>query len=113
MNLRHSVVFDIHKGPSINISFHFSVYSLRLNSPHNYLKETESREFRPLVFHQTIPSRFRISLRIRREINEYVLFRAMPHSDGLFYRICMKTNTVCVVPCYAAKRWTMVQRYVA
>jgi hypothetical protein len=51
-------------------------------------------------FLQTIPSRslihalkcFRILLRIRREINENVLSRAMRHSAGLFSRICMKTN---------------------
>jgi hypothetical protein len=54
------------------------------------LKETVSRDFRPLVFfHQTIPSRplihilkyFRILLRIRLDINEYVLSRAMPSYD--------------------------------
>jgi hypothetical protein len=58
------------------------------------LKETVSRDFRPLVFslNNTVPSRslihalkyFRISLRIRREINEYVLPRAMQYSVDFF-----------------------------
>jgi hypothetical protein len=56
------------------------------------LKETVSRDFRPLVFSSNNPTRGRIhalkyfltSLQIRRDIYEHVWSCAMPHSAGLF-----------------------------
>jgi hypothetical protein len=51
---------------------------------HRSLKETVSRDFRPRVFHQTIPTRPLIYalkyFRIRRDINENVWSSAMRHS---------------------------------
>jgi hypothetical protein len=63
----------------------------RPSSQRPQIKETLSSDFRPPVFkNQTIPSRslihalkyFRTSLRIRRDVNKYVLSRAMRHSAG-------------------------------
>jgi hypothetical protein len=71
-------------------------------------KGTVSRDFRPLVFfHQKIPPRplihalkyFRIFLRIRRDMNEYVWSRAMSHSAWHF---CIEF----VCRRYVAWRWT-------
>jgi hypothetical protein len=70
---------------------------------HNYiaLKRQYHEIFDLWFLHQTIPTRslihalqsFRILLRIRQEIIEYVLPHYMWHSAGPFlYRICMKRN---------------------
>jgi hypothetical protein len=47
---------------------------------------------------------FRILLRIRRDINEYVCTHAMPHSAGLFVQNLYVDPALCGI-----ERWTMIR----